>query len=90
MLTGPMQAALYWARKLRRSRAMVSALTAWKHGLVVSAGQSVQSFGLCYRATTTGTTGTTPPSGYGASFNDGGVHWAFVQTASITVPPSTP
>jgi hypothetical protein len=80
------QAAMYYQRKLRRSRALVQALPKWSTGLVIVAGEFVQSEGNAYRATTSGTTGATAPSGYTVAF-DGTVHWAYVNTRSIVTPP---
>jgi hypothetical protein len=91
MIVSNRQAAgLFYARKNNRSRAMVDALTPWSPGLAVTTGEYVQSFGLPYVATNSGTTGATAPNGTSGNISDGTITWQFVWPSSILIPPSTP
>jgi hypothetical protein len=76
-MTAATQAGLYYARRRRRARAAVQALTPWSASLSVTDGQYFQSEGNAYRALGTGTTGSTAPAGYGQA-SDGTINWQFV------------
>ena len=86
-LTAKDQAFLYYARRNRRSRAIVQALPAWAKDTPVEAGSYVQSNGNAYVAHGSGTmtTGTTPPTAYGQQ-SDGVVTWQFVDTIFTVAP----
>jgi hypothetical protein len=81
--TAQMQAGMFWARRNTRARAAVQALTPWSSGLTITAGEYVQSFGSAYIAITSGTTGSTAPSGTTGNINDGGITWQFVVAQSL-------
>ena len=87
------QGAMYRARRSHRANGVVGTLKAWSHGLVVTEGQYVQSYGQAYQAQNSGTTGTIAPSGVGAVIvSDGVVHWLFVNNKAFLTnqTPSTP
>jgi hypothetical protein len=84
------QAATYNARKHSRSKRLIALLTPWAAGLIVHAGDYVQSGGMAFRASNSGTTaGAGPNNDSGASFIDGGgvgwVHVALLLTAQPTI-----
>jgi hypothetical protein len=72
------QAAAWRMRRANRSRQFIAGATPWAAGLVIVAGDIVQSFGLAFTAQNGGTTlGTAPNNATGGSFTDGGgVRWA--------------
>ena len=87
------QLAMYRQRRNHAANAVVGTLTAWSHGLVVTAGMYVQNDGNAYVALTSGTTGTIAPVGVTtAALNDGGVEWQFVNNRTFLTnqTPSTP
>jgi hypothetical protein len=84
------QAATWRIRRANRSRRFIAQLTPWAAGLVVHAGDFVQSEGMAFRASNGGTTaGVGPNNTGGASFVDGGgvgwVHVALLLTAQPTI-----
>ncbi len=71
-------AASWRIRKATRSRRFTAGCTPWRAGLVVTAGDVCQSYGLAFTAQNSGTTAGTvaPNNSVGASFTDaGGVVW---------------
>jgi len=78
-----MQGALYRNRRRRQSRQILQSLTPWSSGLVVTAGQYVSSENgtAAFKATTSGTTGATSPTGQ--TTNDGGVIWVRADIQSL-------
>lgn len=80
-----MQGALLRARNRRITRQILQGLTAWRTGLVVTAGQYVSSENgtTPWIAATSGTTGASGPTGQGVIFDDGGVSWARVEIQSL-------
>ncbi len=72
------QASAWRIRRAARSRRFTLGCTAWRAGLVVTAGDVCLSYGLAFTAQNSGTTAGTdaPNNGTGASFTDGGgVRW---------------
>jgi len=55
-------------------------MAAWAPGMVVSVGTYVNNDGKVYLSTTSGTTGSTPPTWTSGTSSDGGVSWAYVST----------
>jgi hypothetical protein len=70
MMNDQDQAAAFIIRKKSRSRRHIAALTPWRAGLVVHAGDFVQSYGMAWEAQGSGTTSGTvaPNNSDGASF----------------------
>jgi chitodextrinase len=88
--TSQWQCATWTQRKHSRSKRFIAALTPWAARLVVNAGDFVQSGGMAFRASNSGTTaGAGPNNSGGASFIDGGgvgwVHVAILLTAQPTI-----
>lgn len=82
-LTAQTQSGLYFARKRRLARVVISKLTAWQAGLAVTAGQYVQNIDTAYKATTSGTTGATAPTHARGIVSDGTVSWLRVDSAAM-------
>jgi hypothetical protein len=79
MSTAATQAAAWKMRRANRSRFYTSQATPWSAGLVVTAGDIVQSHQLAWKALNSGTTGTSAPNNSsGAASNDGAVTWVHV------------
>jgi hypothetical protein len=90
MLSAQNQASAWRIRRANRSKIYISKLPIWAAGLVIAAGQYVQSDGLAWRALNDGTTaGTAPNNSSGASFTDGGgvafEHVALLLAAQPTI-----
>jgi len=85
------QAATWRIRRATRSRRFIAGCTQWAAGLVVTAGDVCQSYGLAFTAQNSGTTaGTAPNNGTGASFTDGGgVKWLHTPLLLVQPPPIT-
>jgi hypothetical protein len=81
-ISAQMQAALYYARRNRQGRAILDGLTPWSANLAVLTGDYVQHAGNAYIAGHSGTTGATPPTGYG-NIDDGGVEWHYVDPRQL-------
>jgi hypothetical protein len=77
------QSGMYYARRRRQARLLLSQLTPWSSGLVVSQGQLVSSENgtSAYQAQNSGTTGATAPTG--RSVNDGAVEWVKFDTLAL-------
>jgi hypothetical protein len=89
MLGAAWQAATWRIRRATRSRRFIATLTPWAAGLVLNAGDMVQSGGLAWRALNDGTAGATAPNNLtGATFADGG-GVSFVHVALLTAPQPT-
>lgn len=58
--------------------------TAWIPSTQFTLNQYVSKAGRWYRATTSGTSGSTGPSGTGASISDGSVVWTYAATGGIS------
>lgn len=77
MLTAQGQVAAFILRKKSRSKRLIAALTAFRPGLVVNAGDYVQSFNMAWRAQNSGTTGATAPNNTsGNTVSDGAITWS--------------
>lgn len=77
-ITGAQQAGLYYLRRRSRSQRFIAQATPWSSGLVVSAGDIVQSNNMAWQALNSGTTAgsESPDNSQGAVFVDaGGVSW---------------
>lgn len=81
--TAQTQAGLYRARRRRQARLLLSQLTPWRSGLVVTEGQLVSSENgtSAYQAQNGGTTGAVAPTG--RSTNDGAVLWVKFDTLAL-------
>lgn len=89
MIGAAQQAAAWRIRRYNRSRIFTANLTPWAAGLVVNAGDYVQSLGLAWKAQNSGTTAGTdaPNNSQGASFTDaGGVIWTHVPLLLVQPP----
>jgi hypothetical protein len=90
MLTARMQTGLYYARRNRRSRAIVAALTQWRSGLVVTAGHYLQNNGVAYKVLVGGTTGSHGPTQTHGDFTDSNnVEFQYANQIFVT-PPLSP
>jgi hypothetical protein len=82
MMMGAQDQASAWRiRRATRSRRYIQALTPWRAGLVVAAGDFVQSFGLAWEAASGGITaaGNAPNNAGGAAFvGSDGIQWNHV------------
>jgi hypothetical protein len=86
MLTARTQAGLYYARRNRRSRAIVAALTQWRSGLVVTTGEYLQNGGAAYLIIEGGTTGTHGPTTGGRFTDSNGVVFQRTDQVFLTAP----
>ncbi|MBO9431601.1 hypothetical protein [Sulfitobacter sp. R18_1] len=57
----------------------------WQSGEAVTAGDTRYNDGIVYSATTSGTTGGTPPTHLSGSVSDGGVDWEWDRTADLKI-----
>jgi len=86
------QSAAWRIRRASRSRFYTLQATPWSAGLVVVAGNIVQSHQLAWRALNSGTTGgaTAPNNSAGARFVDGGgIEWLHVPLLLVAPAPIT-
>ena len=90
MITAAQQAAAWRIRRANRSRTYIGGCTQWVPGLVVTAGDVCQSYGLAFTAQNSGTTAgaTAPNNSAGASFTDGGgIIWMHTPLLLVQPPP---
>lgn len=77
-LTAAQQSATFYARRRSKSRRLVAGCTPWSVGLVIAAGDIVQSFSMAFEAQNDGTTtaGNAPNNSGGAAFTGSdGIMW---------------
>lgn len=89
-LSAQNQASAWRIRRATRSRRFTLGCTAWSAGLVVTAGDVCQSYGLAFTAQNDGVTAgaDAPNNSAGASFTDGGgVVWLHTPLL-LTQPPA--
>lgn len=65
-------------------RALGLSYTAWATGVAITAGLFRYNAGKIYEATSSGTTGATPPTHTSGTVSDGGVNWLYCNTTTGT------